>query len=439
MNFDLPQGVFDVLSTLNSSGFEAYVTGGTVRDLVMGQLPYNYTISTNALPDEVKALFKNTINTSANVGIVTVIINGIGYNVSTYRNKHTDVSKGFATELSSDLSGRDFTINAMGWSPESGLIDPFGGCKDIKAGIIRSVENPEKRFSEDSVRMFRAIRFSAALGFEIEEETKDALKKYAYLIKKAQPERILGEINKILISPHPEYIGKEPCLYLTEHIMPELNVCFKTPQRNKYHIYNVGEHILHAVSETKKNLILRWATLLHDIGKPVCMSRDHAGIIHFFGHHRDSARIAATILSRLRMDRESSRDIIMLIENHDVRIEPSPPSVKRMLTKVGDKLFLQLLSLQIADNLAKNPQFFPDKKHKLDEVRRIYETVLAEGQPYLMSHLVVNNRDLTKLGFKAGREIGDTLKVLLGEVIINPELNTREYLLKRARELRKKK
>lgn len=439
MNFDLPQGVLEILSCLNAADFEAYITGGTVRDLVMGQLPYNYTISTNAMPDEVRTLFKNTINTSANLGIVTVVINGIGYNVSTYRNKHTDASKGFAAELASDLSGRDFTINAMGWSPESGLIDPFGGCDDIKAGIIRSVENPEKRFSEDAVRMLRAIRFSAALGFRIEPQTEAALKKYAPLIKKAPPERILGEINKILISPNPDYIGKEPCLYLTEYIMPELNVCFKTPQRNKYHIYNVGEHIIHAVSETKKNLILRWATLLHDIGKPVCMSRDHAGIIHFFGHHRDSARIAADILSRLRMDRESTRDILLLIENHDVRIEPSPPAVKRMLTKVGDKLFLQLLSLQIADNLAKNQQFFPDKKQKLDEVRRIYETVLADGQPYQISQLVVNNRDLTKLGFKAGREIGDTLKALLGEVIINPSLNTREYLLKRAVELRKKR
>ena len=439
MIFDLPQGVFDILSILNSKDFEAYVTGGTVRDLVMGQLPYNYTISTNAQPGDIETLFKNTINSSADMGIVTVIINGIGYNVSTYRNKHTDVSKGFAKELLSDLSGRDFTINAMGWSPKSGLIDPFGGCEDIKSGIIRTVENPEKRFSEDSVRMLRAIRFSAALGFEIEAETAAALKKYAHLIKTASPERVLGEINKILISPHPDYIGKEPCLYLTEYIIPELNVCFKTPQRNKYHIYNVGEHILHAVSETKKNLILRWATLLHDIGKPVCMSRDHAGIIHFFGHHRDSARIAANILSRLKMDSDMSRDIVTLIENHDVRIEPSPPAVKRMLTKVGDKLFLNLLSLQIADNLAKNPQFFPDKKHKLDEVRRIYETVLAEGQPYQISHLVVNNRDLIKLGFKAGREMGDTLKVLLGEVIITPELNTREYLLKRAKELRKKK
>lgn len=445
MNFDLPPGVLAVLSGLHDAGFDGYIVGGAVRDISMDKLPHDYDITTNALPMQIKSIFKNTVDTGIKHGTVTVIINGTGYEVTTYRteegysdSRHPD-SVNFVTDLSQDLKRRDFTINAMCYSPNKGFCDLFGGIEDINKKIIRTVGNPEQRFSEDALRMLRAIRFSAALGFEIEEETAKAIKKCAHLIKNVSAERILGELNKILISPNPHFIANEPAIHLIRYIMPELSVCFETPQHNKYHIYNVGEHIMHAVKETKKNLTLRWAALLHDIGKPVCMSRDNAGIIHFYGHHRDSTRLAGDILRRLRMDKDTAKDIMILVENHDVRIDPTPPSVKRMLTKVTDKLFLQLLSLQIADNLAKNPVFFPEKKRKLDEVRRVYEKVLAEGQPYQLSQLVVNGRDLIKLGFKAGREIGDTLKYLLNEVIISPELNTRDYLLKRARELKKKR
>lgn len=177
---------------------------------------------------------------------------------------------------------------------------------------------------------------------------------------------------------------------------------------------------------------------MHDIGKPICMSTDSSGIIHFYGHHKESADLASNVLRRLKMDNDSRKDIITLIENHDVRIDPTPPSVKRMLAKVGDSLFLKLLSLQISDNRAKNEKYLDEKLCRIDEVRKVYETVVAEGQPYMLSDLVVNGRDLIKLGFKAGREIGDTLKLLLSEVLISPELNTREYLLKRAREIKRK-
>ncbi|MBQ8637335.1 MAG: CCA tRNA nucleotidyltransferase [Clostridia bacterium] len=444
MNLAISDGAKAIIERLHQSGFEAYIVGGAVRDLVMGKTPHDYDITTSAKPPEIKSVFKKTIDTGIAHGTVTVVENGVGYEVTTYRldsgysdSRHPD-SIDFITDIKEDLMRRDFTINAMCYNDINGILDYHKGQEDIKARLIRTVGNPERRFKEDALRMLRAVRFAAVLGFEIEAETAAAIKKCAALILKVSSERVLGELNKILLSDNPIYIGTLRELGLMHYILPELDVCFDTPQRNKYHIYDVGNHILHATAETKRDLILRWAALLHDIGKPVCMSTDANGIIHFYGHHKESAALAANVLRRLRMDNDSQKDILALIENHDVRIEPTPPAVKRMLAKVGDSLFLKLLSLQISDNRAKNEKYLSDKLARIESARKVYENVLAEGQPYMLSDLVVNGRDLIKLGFKAGREIGDTLKILLGEVLISPELNTREYLLKRAKEIRRK-
>ncbi len=444
MTLAVSDGAKAIIERLHQSGFEAYIVGGAVRDLVMGKTPHDYDITTSAKPAEIKSVFKKTIDTGIAHGTVTVVENGVGYEVTTYRiengyadSRHPD-SIDFITDIKEDLMRRDFTINAMCYNDTNGILDYHRGQEDIKARLIRTVGNPERRFKEDALRMLRAVRFAAVLGFEIEAETAAAIKKCAALILKVSSERVLGELNKILLSDNPIYIGKLRDLGLMHYILPELDVCFDTPQRNKYHIYDVGNHILHATAETKRDLILRWAALLHDIGKPVCMSTDANGIIHFYGHHKESAALAANVLRRLRMDNDSQKDILALIENHDVRIEPTPPAVKRMLAKVGDSLFLKLLSLQISDNRAKNEKYLSDKLARIESVRKVYENVVAEGQPYMLSDLVVNGRDLIKLGFKAGREIGDTLKILLGEVLISPELNTREYLLKRAKDIRRK-
>ncbi len=440
----ISDGAKSVLARLHSAGYEAYIVGGAVRDLVMGKTPHDYDITTNAKPLEIKRLFRKTIDTGLAHGTVTVVEGGVGYEVTTYRresgysdSRHPD-SVEFVDSLTEDLSRRDFTINAMCQKTDNDLIDCFGGMDDIAARLIRTVGNPEERFFDDALRMLRAVRFAAVLGFELEGKTAAAIKKCAKYIKKVSAERILGELNKILLSENPKYLFKLRELGLLHYIIPELDLCFDTPQKNKYHIYNVGDHIIHAVCETKRDLVLRWAALLHDIGKPGCMSIDSAGIIHFYGHHKESAALASNVLRRLRLDNESTKDILILIENHDVRIDPTPPAVKRMLLKVGDKLFPKLLSLQISDNLAKNPIYFNEKLGRIEAVRGIYEKIVAEGQPYMLSDLVLNGRDLIKLGFKAGRQIGDTLRILLGEVMINPELNTREYLIKRAKEIRRK-
>lgn len=443
MDLNISGGAMNILSRLETGGFLAFVAGGAVRDLIMNKTPHDYDIATNARPEEVRSLFKRTIDTGIKHGTVTVIENKIGYEVTTfrrdgeYRDGRRPESVEFVDSVREDCKRRDFTINAMVYSPEHGLLDFFGGCEDIKRGVIRCVGDPETRFKEDALRMLRAVRFSASLSFEIEEKTKRAIKKCALLIKKVSSERILEELNKILLSANPDYFRIMHELGLLRYIIPQLERCFGEEQRNKYHIYDVGEHIMQTVKNTPPDLILRWAALMHDIGKPCCSSTDANGIIHFYGHHRESRRIAVDVLHRLHMDSDSIRDISVLVENHDVRIEPLPPAVKRMMSRTGEQLFAKLMQLQLADNKAKNPARFAEKEVKVRAVQNIYNEILAECQPYRVSDLVVNGRDLIKLGYRPGRMIGDALHTLLDEVIINPDLNNREYLLNKAEELKK--
>ena len=444
MELEISDGAEQILKKLNNAGHMAYIAGGAVRDLLMEKTPHDYDIATSALPGEVKALFDRTIDTGIKHGTVTVIENKEGYEVTTFRRdgSYTDNRRPSSVEFierpEEDSRRRDFTINAMMYNPALGLLDYFGGRADIENRIIRCVGEPEKRFREDALRMLRAVRFRAQLDFEIHPDTERAIRKCAVLIRKVSAERIRDELNKILLSGHPEYLGDLRRLGLMRFILPELEVCFGEPQRNKYHIYDVGEHIIHTISYTPRDLVLRWAALMHDIGKPLCSSTDPNGIIHFYGHHRESRRIAVDVLHRLHMDNDSIHDISVLVENHDYRVDANYTAVKRMMAKTGAELFEKLLALQLADNRAKNINYFPDKKRRIDNALAIYRDVIATHQPYRVSDLVVNGRDLMRAGCRQGREIGDILRQLLDEVIIKPELNNRIYLLKRVKELKRK-
>lgn len=444
MELNISEGALRVLDRLDSAGYDAYIAGGAVRDLLMDKAPHDYDIATNALPEEVKRIFPRTIDTGIKHGTVTAVENKIGYEITTFRResgyadgRHPDAVE-FVLSPHDDCLRRDFTINAMMYSPQKGLLDYFGGKNDIKRGVIRCVGDPELRFREDALRMLRAVRFKAQIGFTIDDETKAAIQGCARLIKRVSAERILDELNKILLSDRPDSIRDLHELGILQFIMPELEVCFGEPQKNKYHIYDVGEHIMHTVANTPKELILRWAALLHDIGKPCCSSKDPNGIIHFYGHHRESRRITMDLLHRLRMNTDSIKDISLLVENHDYRVDASFTAVKRMMAKTGPELFEKLLILQRADNMAKNPKFFPEKLRRINGGLEIYREVLAAHQPYRIQDLVVNGKDLMRIGYRQGREIGDVLKLLLDEVIIKPELNNYKYLIKRAKELRKR-
>ena len=445
MNFDISESARKILSALNQKGYDAYIVGGAIRDLIMGRTPHDYDIATSALPNQIKSIFPCTIDTGIKHGTVTVMDSHASFEVTTFRTdgeykdtRHPEDVK-FISDVKGDMLRRDFTINALAYNENEGVIDCVGGLDDIKNKVIRCVGEPEVRFKEDALRMLRAIRFSVVLGFEIEERTKTAIKKYSILIKKVSAERIREELEKILRSENPGGIIMLHQLGLLKYIIPELDVCFSVNQRNKYHLYNVGEHIIHAVAKTPEDITIRWAALLHDIGKPLCKSVDANGIIHFYGHHHESVRLADDILRRLRLDNDSRKNILTLIENHDNRIEPSLVGVKRIMARLGADLFTKLLLLQEADNSAKNPKFLPDKLAKINDVRVIYRKVLSERQPYVTSDLIINGRDLIKIGFRAGREIGDTLRCLLDEVLINPSLNNRDYLMMRAKQLKKKK
>lgn len=445
MDLKISDGAVKILERLNNAGFSAYVAGGAVRDLIIGRVPHDYDIATNARPDEVKKVFPRAIETGIKHGTLTVIENKTAYEITTFRrdgvyndSRHPD-SVIYVNDPRTDCLRRDFTINAMMYSPKSGLLDFFCGKRDIRCGIIRCVGDAQTRFREDALRMLRAVRFKAQLGFEIEDKTALAIKKCAVLIKKVSRERILDELNKILLSDRPDVMRDLHKLGLLKFIMPELERCFGETQRNKYHIYDVGEHIMHTVTNTPSDLILRWAALLHDTGKPCCSSVDSNGIIHFYGHHRESRRIAVDLLYRLHMDASSIKDIALLVENHDYRVEATFAAVKRMMSKTGAELFEKLLILQRADNMAKNPKHLPDKLRRIEGGLEIYREVVASKQPYRIADLVLNGRDLMEIGYRQGREIGDTLKALLDEVIIKPELNNRAYLMKRAKEMRSKR
>ena len=427
-----------VLKALENAGFKAYIVGGAVRDSIMGISPSDYDIATNAKPYQVKSLFPRTIDTGLKHGTVTVVCNKTGFEVTTFRTegeykdmRHPE-SVSYVDDIETDLKRRDFTVNAMAYSLDGGFLDFFGGISDIDKKVIRCVGDSEKRFKEDALRMLRAVRFAACLDFEIDEDAVSAIKKCSVLIKNVSGERILSELNKILLSDNPEKIYLLYKTGLMRYVLDDLFPCFSTEQNNKYHIYNVGEHIIQSVKNTPKDLILRWAALLHDVGKPVCQSRDANGIYHFYGHHKESMRIADDLLHRLRMDKDSIHDILVLIENHDVHMDTSPTAVKRMLARTGETLFFKLLELQEADNKAKNPLYINDRLAKIKKVRERAQQIIAEGQPYTVSQLQINGRDLIKLGYRAGREIGDALKYLLNEVLIDPSLNNREYLIKRA-------
>ena len=275
IQIQIPEKAKYIIETIQNAGFEAYVVGGCVRDSILGRCPEDWDITTSARPEQVKALFRRTIDTGIQHGTVTVMLDKEGFEVTTYRvdGKYEDSRHPkevtFTPNLEEDLKRRDFTINAMAYNETEGLIDIFGGLQDIEAKLIRCVGNPEERFGEDALRIMRAIRFSAQLGYEIHEDTEAAIRKLAPTLQKISAERIQVELTKLLISPHPDTLRDAYDMGVTKVILPEFDAMMETPQKHKHHKYNVGEHTLHALIEIAPEKNLRYAMLLHDIGKAV--------------------------------------------------------------------------------------------------------------------------------------------------------------------------
>lgn len=420
------------IDMLSGRGFEAYVVGGFVRDAVMGRQSSDCDIATNALPEQIQEVFSGfrVLPTGLRHGTVTVLTER-PVEITTYRvdgsygdGRHPDAVS-FTKSITEDLARRDFTVNALAYNPYSGLVDPFGGIEDIRRGLLRTVGSPEKRFSEDKLRIMRGVRFCSQLGFTAEPETACAMKRLAPGLSAVSAERKYSELKKTLMGP-----GVLAALTAFPQVMcavvPELAPCVGFEQHSRYHDFDVYTHICRAVAFAPQDEALRLAALLHDIDKPARFTLDERGG-HFYGHPASGSVKARQILERLRADNATADRVEFLILHHDDKLPGSRADVKRLMRMAGDFLF-PLLSLMEADAAAKKTDRAVPPH--IDEVRRLAQDIIRSGECFSLSGLAVNGDDMKTLGYR-GREIGDCLESLL-DMVIEGFPNEREQLLQQA-------
>lgn len=438
MQITIPEKANQIIMRLSEAGYEAYVVGGCVRDAILDRRAADWDITTNARPEEVKALFPRTIDTGIQHGTVTVLSGREGFEVTTYRidgeyqdGRHPSQVT-FTPSLTEDLKRRDFTINAMAYNDTEGLIDIFGGMEDLKEGRIRCVGDPKERFTEDGLRILRAVRFSAQLDFEIEDQTREAIREFAPGLSRISAERIQTELVKLLTSDHPETFRILYDTGITSVILPEFDACMETPQNHPHHCCCVGEHTLLALKAIEADKVLRLSALLHDIGKPGTHSRDVQGVDHFYGHGEAGAELASRILRRLKFDNDTISRVKHLVRFHDYRqIGPGLRGVRRAVFRIGKDFFPDYLKLRRADILAQNPLGQQEKLLELQTVEELYGQILKEQDCLSLKDLAVTGRDLMEAGMEPGPGLGEVLKGLLELVVEHPEYNTKEYLLTR--------
>lgn len=435
MHFEIPKKVEIIINTLEEAGFEAYAVGGCVRDALLGRTPNDWDITTSAKPEQVKVLFHRTVDTGIAHGTVTVLLEKDGFEVTTYRvdgeyedGRHPKEVT-FTASLEEDLKRRDFTINAMAYNPKKGLVDLFEGQKDLEDKVIRCVGDPLERFTEDALRIMRAVRFLAQLGFSLEENTRKALSVLAPNLKHVSAERIQVELVKLLVSPHPDYLRTAYEAGITKEFLPEFDRCMETPQNTPHHCYSVGEHILHSLLYVQEDKVLRLTMLLHDIGKPVVRTTDKNGRDHFKMHAPEGEKMAKGILRRLKFDNDTIGKVCRLIRWHDLRPTPEMADVRKAMNVIGEDIFPMWMEVQYADNQAKSDYRRLEKEARQAGVRKSWEVITREEQCVSLKKLAVTGSDLIAAGMKPGKEIGNTLNALLELVLENPEKNTKQTLL----------
>lgn len=424
----IPRDADTIMTVLALDGFDSYVVGGCVRDSLLGLEPHDWDICTDARPEEVLRVCKShgikTIKTGLKHGTVTAVVNGVGYEVTTYRidgdysdGRHPD-SVSFTDDLRKDLARRDFTMNAMAYSEYSGLIDPFGGRKALRDKEISCVGNPLDRFGEDALRIMRALRFASTYGFRIDYETELAIHRLAYTLRGISPERINAELCKLLCGQGVLGILLDYSNVVTT-IIPELAPCVGFEQNNPYHQYNVYDHIAHAVSNyTGDDVSVKVALLLHDIGKPQCYTEDERGG-HFHGHGVPSRDIADAVTKRLRFDNKTRSEVLDLVLYHDAVIEPTPKTVRRWLNKIGEERFRQLLCVRMADIEAHAANTQESRIVRCKALGTLMDDVLAKEQCFSLKDLAIRGQDVMSLGVPEGKAVGSTLQYILNMVINN--------------------
>lgn len=440
MKLSIPSNIQTILNTLGSSGYDAYVVGGCVRDSLLGLKPHDWDVCTNAKPDEIKACFDrySTFDAGMKHGTVSVIRDNEVIEITTFRidgayldNRHPE-SVTFTSSVEEDLARRDFTVNAMAYHPQRGLVDPHGGREDLRRGVIRCVGNPDTRFNEDALRIMRALRFAATYRFSIDADTAASLKRNAQLLNNIASERINAELCRLICGRNAEQILDE-YREVFAVFLPELAETFDYEQRNKHHCYDVYHHIIHSVSVIAPDPLLRMAMLLHDIGKPRACSEDADGTRHFKGHQQISADMGRVILKRLKFSNAFIDDCVMLIFYHDVRFNGSKRHIKRILQKLGVDNMRRLFQVQRADVLSQSEYQRAKKLLILEDTMHLFEEILRRDECFSLRQLAVNGNDLIAAGITDGRQIGSILNKLLNEVIDGRLENDKETLLNYAK------
>lgn len=432
----MPENAEKIINTLEQAGFEAFIVGGCVRDAVLGRIPGDWDITTSARPEQVKKLFYRTVDTGLQHGTVTVMCGKEGYEVTTYRidGEYTDHRRPdevtFTTSLKEDLKRRDFTVNAMAYSPNRGVIDLYGGMRDLENHIIRAVGKASERFDEDALRILRAIRFSGQMDFLIEEETRKAMKEQAKYLKDISAERIRVELEKLLLSNHPEKLIDAYELGITAVILPEFDLMMETPQNNPNHKYNVGRHSIEVIRNIEPGVITRLGALLHDCGKPAARSIDDKGIDHFYNHNIIGMDIADKVLKRLKYDNDTRKNVVKLVKWHDygMGVVPSVARLRRLLSEVDMEFFPYILKIRRADIAGQSDFRQQEKLDNLKQLTKQYEEIVRDKDCLKIKDLAVNGRDLIAMGIKPGEHMGEILEYLLEQVLTDPSLNNRQTL-----------
>ncbi len=433
MKIILPVAVEKAIDRLNCAGYEAYAVGGCVRDSLLGNDPADWDITTSALPEQIMQVFSNEklLPIGLAHGTVTVLINNMPLEITTYRvdgnysdNRHPD-SVSFTRSLRDDLLRRDFTVNAMAYHPDEGIVDPFSGMADLEKKQIVCVGDPQKRLTEDALRILRALRFSSVLGFSIEKATAKTLCSFAPLLSGTSPERIPAELKKVLCGQNcKEVLLRFPQVITA--ILPELTPSLTQEQKCPFHYLTVYEHTVETVIHSPALFSVRFAMLLHDCGKPACHVRDQNGVDHFKGHPAASASLAQTAMRRLRMDNKTVQTVTELILHHDDDIPADDTALLRWLNRFGEEHTRLLLRVELADAMGKNP----DERIPLlqRQIKRL-EELLAASPCYSLKTLQVNGDDLIRHGIPAGTMVGEQLQALLDAVMDGKCPNEKQALL----------
>ena len=442
MRLVLPYHARFIIERLQQNGYSCYAVGGCVRDSILGREPADWDFTTSALPEEIERVFSDcrTLNFGKQFGTIGIMLDNDQFEVTTYRvdgdytdSRHPDAVS-FSDSLKDDLSRRDFTINAMAYNDTDGLIDCFGGLKDLQYGVIRCVGVATNRFAEDALRILRALRFASTLGFSIEASTSDAIISGRKMLSAIANERITSELLKLLCGEKVDFILRRYRNVFTVFI-PELLGTFDFEQNTKHHNRDVYRHTVAAVKNIEPDPMLRTTMLFHDIGKPMSRTTDKHGVSHYKNHPILGAAMTEEILRRLCLPRRFIDEVTTLIRWHDVRVKPDPIQIKRLLSELGEDMIFKLFKVQLADIMAQSMYLREDKLATLSASKAETQRIIGSGECYNLRMLAVNGSDLIHIGITSGEKIGEVLHLLLDKVITGELENDKSVLIDAARSL----